>query len=81
MAKLAAIVHVTDENGVSHAFTPADEVPAWAASKITNPKAWAEAPEVSASRLTEPAPPVKKAPAKRAAPRRKAAQDGTVRGD
>ncbi|MGI5404119.1 hypothetical protein ACQEVG_32655 [Streptomyces sp. CA-135486] len=82
MAKLATVVHVTDDEGVSHAFTPADEVPAWAASKITNPKAWAEAPETSsASRLAE-SPPVKKAaPAKRAPARRKAATGGTVQHD
>lgn len=70
MAKLATIVHVTDDTGVSHAFTPADEVPAWAALKITNPKAWAEPPSVS--RLTEPDTAPTKPPAKRAAPRRKA---------
>lgn len=70
MARLAAYVHVTDEEGRSHIFSPADEVPAWAASKITNPKAWVEAPVSSVSRLTELVPP--KPPAKRAAARRKA---------
>jgi hypothetical protein len=82
MARLAAFVHVTDDKGMSHVFGPADEVPAWAASKITNPKAWAEPP--SASRLAEPAPsaaPAKKAAAKRAPARRKAAPDGTVHSD
>ncbi|MGW6638457.1 hypothetical protein [Streptomyces cyaneofuscatus] len=72
MAKLRTHVHVTDDNGAAHVFGPADEVPEWAQALITNPKAWLEPP--SASRLTEPAPSltVKKAPAKRAAPRRKA---------
>lgn len=75
MARLAQLVHVKDGQGVSHAFGPADEVPAWAVQLITNPKAWAEAPE-TASRLAEPAPaPVKRPPAKRAA-RAKATPDG-----
>lgn len=81
MATLATLVHVTDADGVGHVFGPADDVPAWAVDLITNPKAWAEAPEApSVSRLTETEP-VKPAPAKRAAPRRKAASGGTVRGD
>lgn len=83
MAKLATFVHVTDDKGASHVFGPADEVPAWAASKITNPKAWAEAPP-SANRLADPAPvtaPVKKVAAKRTPARRKAAADDPVHGD
>lgn len=76
MATLAANVHVTDDKGTAHVFGPADEVPTWAQERITNPKAWAEPPSVS--RLTEPEP-AKSAPAKRAAPRRKAAVSGTVR--
>ncbi|MFJ3588573.1 hypothetical protein ACIQUY_04695 [Streptomyces sp. NPDC090231] len=68
MATLRTNVHVTDADGVSHVFGPADEVPEWAQSLITNPKAWLEPP--TASRLTEPA--AKKAPAKRATARRKA---------
>ncbi|WP_405620222.1 hypothetical protein [Streptomyces sp. NBC_00076] len=79
MATLATNVHVTDADGVSHVFGPADEVPTWAQALITNPKAWAEAP-VTASRTQEPAP-VAKAPAKRAAPRRKAAGGGAVQPD
>ncbi|WP_228973394.1 hypothetical protein [Streptomyces sp. DH12] len=71
MAKLATVVHVTDDKGVSHVLTPADEVPAWAASQITNPKAWA-VPPASVSRLAEPDSTPSKSPAKRAAPRRKA---------
>jgi hypothetical protein len=80
MATLSGYVHVTDDKGAAHVFGPADDVPAWAQELITNPKAWAEAPEPSVSRLTEPAP-AAKAPAKRATPRRKAASGGTVRSD
>lgn len=74
MARLATYVHVTDDGGVIHAFGPDDEVPAWAASKITNPHAWLEPP---VSRLAEPvpAPAAKKTPAKRAPARRKAGGD------
>jgi hypothetical protein len=78
MATLATNVHVTDDEGTAHVFGPADEVPEWAQVRITNPKAWAEAPTVS--RLTDPEP-AKRAPAKRAAPRRKAADGGTVQSD
>jgi hypothetical protein len=78
MATLNGYVHVTDDKGTAHVFGPADDVPAWAAELITNPKAWAEPPSVS--RLTE-SEPAKPAPAKRAAPRRKAAPGGTVRSD
>lgn len=45
MATLSTNVHVTDADGVSHVFGPADEVPAWAEALITNPKAWTEPPE------------------------------------
>lgn len=78
MARLATWVHVTDDRGTSQAFGPDDEVPAWAASKISNPAAWAEAPEI-VSRLTETVskPTAKKAAAKRT-PRRKAVADDTV---
>ena len=44
--QLAAYVHVTDDRGASHGFGPGDDVPAWAAAKITNPDAWsADDPE------------------------------------
>lgn len=43
--ELVAFVHVTDESGVSHVFGPGDEVPAWAAEKVSNPKAWGEEPK------------------------------------
>ncbi|MFD3952173.1 hypothetical protein ACFWRC_19380 [Streptomyces albidoflavus] len=73
MATLSTFVHVTDADGESHVFGPADEVPTWVEALITNPKAWAVAPVKRST--DEPAPPAKKAPAKRAAPRRKAAPD------
>lgn len=73
MATLATIVHVTDGKGTAHVFGPADDVPEWAQALITNPKAWAEAPSVK--RLAEPEP-ARRVPAKRAAPRRKAAGGG-----
>lgn len=79
MAKLATVVHVMDDKGVNHVFGPADEVPVWAASRITNPKAWAEAPETPRE-STSAAPPAKKAPAKRAPARRKAADSDSVHG-
>ncbi len=40
MAALKAHVALFDKKGVLHTFEPGDEVPAWAAKKITNPKAW-----------------------------------------
>lgn len=74
MAKLSTHVHVTDDKGAVHVFGPADSVPEWAQELITNPKAWAEAPEPkSASRLAQVPEP--KSPAKRAPARRKAATD------
>lgn len=51
MGALAETVHVFDKDGTGHAFGPDDEVPAWAAKLITNPKAWVEAP---ASDTAEP---------------------------
>jgi hypothetical protein len=41
-------VHVIDDQGRPHVFAPGVEVPDWAAEKITNPKAWAEAPKTGA---------------------------------
>lgn len=69
MARLATYVHV-HKDGSAHLFGPDDEVPAWAAVLITNPLAWDE-PPAQADLRTEPV----KAPAKRAATRRKAAAD------
>ncbi|WP_179894181.1 hypothetical protein [Streptomyces sp. or20] len=81
MATLATNVHVTDDNGVSHVFSPDDVVPDWAQALITNPKAWQDPPAPRES--TPAAPPATKAtPAKRAAPRRKAGGgDAAVSGD
>ncbi|MGQ0774554.1 MAG: hypothetical protein ACT4NY_09075 [Pseudonocardiales bacterium] len=44
--KLAAFVHVEDDEGTSHVFGPDDEVPNWATEKITNPQAWVDDPNV-----------------------------------
>ncbi len=80
MATLRTNVHVTDADGVSHVFGPADEVPEWAQALITNPKAWQDPPAPRES--TTAAPPAKKAaPTKRAAPRRKAGGDAAISGD
>jgi hypothetical protein len=78
MARLATVVHVTDDKGVNHAFGPADEVPEWAQALITNPKAWAEAPVAQNVLRDSSSAPVAKPAAKRVAPRRKAAGSGTV---
>jgi hypothetical protein len=49
MARLKTFVHVTDKQGASHVFGPSDDVPDWAAERITNPKAWdGEAPAKAA---------------------------------
>lgn len=78
MARLATFVHVPTGNGGHEIFGPDDEIPAWAVPLITNALAWEGGtvpdPEPSASRLAEPV----KAPAKRAAPRRKAAASDAV---
>ncbi len=56
MARLNNFVHIKHpETGQAHVFGPADPVPAWAQAAITNPKAWAIAPE-------QPAPAAAKAP-------------------
>lgn len=48
---LAAHVHVADDTGKMHVFGPDDQVPDWAAGKITNPDAWksGKAPTVKRS--------------------------------
>jgi len=43
--QLASHVHVRDDQSTNHVFGPGDEIPLWAARKITNPGAWAQAPE------------------------------------
>lgn len=79
MAKLRTHVHVKDDKGLTHVFGPADELPEWAQRAITNPKAWEGGVLPTVSQLTEPTPaPVKKAPTKRAAPRRKAVSNGAA---
>jgi hypothetical protein len=40
MAELQSYVHVADEEGRHGVFGPGDDVPEWAAARITNPKAW-----------------------------------------
>jgi hypothetical protein len=40
--RLRSHVHVHDDHGASHVFAPGDDVPEWAAERITNPKAWAD---------------------------------------
>jgi hypothetical protein len=46
-----------------YVFGPGDDVPAWAADKITNPNAWEDQPAKSA------APSAAKAPARRRTPK------------
>lgn len=43
--RLRSYVHVRDDKHVTHVFGPDDEIPAWAAEQITNPKAWAPHPD------------------------------------
>lgn len=45
--RLRSHVHVRDDNNVAHVFGPDDEIPDWAAAKITNPNAWAGPPELA----------------------------------
>lgn len=40
--RLRTHVHVHDADGRTHAFGPDEDVPGWAAERITNPKAWAD---------------------------------------
>lgn len=59
MARLVRTVHLVDEQGRSHVFGPGSDVPEWAAKRITNPSAWANASAVaeepqSAEVLEEP---------------------------
>lgn len=42
--RLRTTVHVSLGEGRSEIFGPGDDVPAWAAEKITNPKAWDDWP-------------------------------------
>lgn len=57
MAKLAVFVHVLGDDGQMHVFGPGDDVPDWAAKKITNPDAWAAEPGPDGGRSqSRPAP-------------------------
>ncbi|KIU18318.1 hypothetical protein [Mycolicibacterium llatzerense] len=47
MAALAAHVALFDKKGELHTFGPGEVPPAWAAKKITNPKAWGGDPPVA----------------------------------
>ena len=38
--RLRTFVHVQDKQHQAHVFGPDDELPGWAAKRITNPKAW-----------------------------------------
>ncbi|MEV0759529.1 hypothetical protein [Nocardia sp. NPDC050435] len=40
MPQLNTYVHVQDHTGENHEFGPGSEIPAWAASAITNPDVW-----------------------------------------
>lgn len=39
-ARLVTTVYVHDEDGQTHIFGPADDVPDWARTRITNPGVW-----------------------------------------
>jgi hypothetical protein len=60
MAGLKVHVHVLDDQGQTHIFGPADDVPDWAAKTITNPNVWDEADDKPAKPETQ-----RKAPARR----------------
>ena len=46
---LATFVHVVDDEGETHILGPEDDVPGWAAKRITNPKAWAGSPSLESA--------------------------------
>ncbi|MGW7248823.1 hypothetical protein [Streptomyces decoyicus] len=54
--QLTATVHVRDLQGRTVAFGPGDDVPAWAAKQITNPKAWGDGAD-SVDVVEVPTPP------------------------
>ncbi len=55
--KLAAYVYVADDGGRVHGFGPGDEVPGWAAARITNPAAWVYEPRhAEVTRAADPQP-------------------------
>lgn len=38
--RLTRTVYLRGDDGTLHAFRPGDDVPGWAAERITNPSAW-----------------------------------------
>lgn len=44
--RLRTYVHVRDARGVAHLLGPDDQIPEWAARRITNPGAWATPPRL-----------------------------------
>lgn len=55
--RLAAFVHLHDENGVVCSYGPDDTVPAWAAEQITNPAAWSGEDDETSAEPNPAAPP------------------------
>lgn len=53
--RLRSHVHVRDATGVPHVYGPDDEIPDWAARRITNPRAWDEPPRLDDEPADEPA--------------------------
>ena len=53
--RLAGTVHVQDDDGNDHMFTPDDEVPAWAAKQMGD-HVWADAQAEDADEAEAPAP-------------------------
>jgi hypothetical protein len=49
MSKLIGYVTVHNDDGVSFTFAPGEDVPDWAAGRITNPAVWDSLPEVEAA--------------------------------
>jgi hypothetical protein len=52
--RLSGFVYVTGPDGATVGFGPDDDVPDWAAAKITNPKAWMEDDPIDAPTSTDP---------------------------
>jgi hypothetical protein len=54
VSKLIGYVTVHDEDGSPFTFAPGDDVPGWAADKITNPAVWDDLPESGESKSVKP---------------------------
>lgn len=70
MSRFIKYVHVHDDEGRTHRFSPGDEVPAWAEKVVTNPDvidAAAPAAPVDAPVAADPAPAPKRRTRKPAA--------------